>query len=107
MDLRIYYQQLRQIEATVPTDPTFVCSLSTPDGGKAGVISEVSRGVAAQLLLEGRARLASDEEGTAFQTAAREQRERCEREAAVNRIQVTVVPDMGRGALSKDGSRKG
>jgi hypothetical protein len=93
MDLRIYYQQLRQLEATVPSDPALVCSLATPDGGKAGVISEVSRGVAAQLLLQGRARLASAEEGAAHRASAQEKLERYERESAVKRIQVTVVPE--------------
>jgi hypothetical protein len=96
MDLKIYYQQLRQVESTIPTDPALVCSLATSDGGKAGVITEVRREVAAQLLLQGRARLASDEETVVFRADAREKLERHERQAAVSRIQVTVVPDLKR-----------
>ena len=106
MDLRIYYQQLRQVEATVPTDPVLVCSLATSDGGKAGVISEVRRGVAAQLLLQGRARLASDDESVEFRADGLARLERAERDSAVKRIQVTVVPDEFRDARGKGESRR-
>ena len=62
MDLRVYFQKLRSIEANIPTSYVVVVSQETPDGGRAGVQTEVRREMAARLVIEGRARLASEEE---------------------------------------------
>jgi hypothetical protein len=62
MDLRVYFQKLRSFEASIPTPYVVVVSQETPDGGRAGVKTEVRREMAAQLVIEGRARLASEEE---------------------------------------------
>ena len=37
MDLRVYYQKIRKIEAELPEPFVVVVSRETPDGGKAGV----------------------------------------------------------------------
>ncbi len=66
MDVRIYFQKVRQIEAAITTPHTVVMSLETPDGGKAGVTTEVTRIMAARLVAENKARLATDEEINAF-----------------------------------------
>lgn len=62
MDVRIYFQKVRQIEAEISTPHTVVMSLETPDGGKAGTMTEVSRHIAARLVTENKARLATEEE---------------------------------------------
>ena len=62
MDLRQYYRTIREVEATIPDAFPLVASLATEDGGRAGVISEVSRYQAARTIVEGRVRLASEQE---------------------------------------------
>ncbi len=66
MDVRIYFQKVRQIEASIIKPHTVVMSLETPDGGKAGVMTEVSRMTAARLVAENKARLATEEESHEF-----------------------------------------
>lgn len=66
MDLRVYYKNVRDLEATIPGEFAVIVSLNTPDGGKAGLTSEVPRYAAAKLVVENRARLASEEEGKAY-----------------------------------------
>jgi hypothetical protein len=66
MDVRIYFQKVRQIEAMILKPDAVVMSLETPDGGKAGVMTEVSRTMAARLVAENKARLTTEEESNAF-----------------------------------------
>jgi hypothetical protein len=57
MDLRVYYQKLRKLEAEI-TDPFVeIVSRETPDGGKPGVKTTVSRSLAARMIVEERADL--------------------------------------------------
>jgi hypothetical protein len=91
MDLRVYYQRLRQLEASITEPHVVVVSLGTPDGGSAGVLTEVPRTLAAKLVVEGGARLASEDETSAFRAEAIEAQRRAEESAAAGRIQVTVV----------------
>jgi hypothetical protein len=57
MDLRAFYQRIRQVESEIREPFVQVVSKATPDGGKAGVKTDVSRRVAARLLVEGKAEL--------------------------------------------------
>ena len=93
MDLRNYYQQLRQAETNIPDEFVIIVSNVTPDGGKAGMRIEVAREVAARLIVEGRARLATAEEGESYRAELRELKQRAEEEAAAARVQVTVISD--------------
>ena len=62
MDLRVYYQRIRDMQQTIGDSFAVVVSRETPDGGKPGVKSEVPRDLAARMIVDGRARLASEEE---------------------------------------------
>jgi hypothetical protein len=93
MDLRIYYQKLRQIEAGLAEGDAVMVSLETPDGGKAGVKTEVPRPTAATLIVENRARLASEEEVAAYRTEAVEAKRLADQAAAANRLQFTVLSE--------------
>ncbi len=93
MDLREYYQQLRETAASITDAHVVVVSKKTPDGGKAGVSTEVARAIAAKLVVEGRARLASTEESEAYRSDVRSARERAEQIAAAGRVQVSVISD--------------
>ncbi len=93
MDLRAYYLQLRETEASIAEAHVVVVSSKTPDGGKAGVYTEVPRATAAKLLVEGRARLASTEETEGYRNDVRTARERAQQLAAASRVQVSVISD--------------
>ena len=56
MDLKLYYQKIRDLERDLKADYAVVVSLETPDGGKAGVRTEVPARTAAKMIVEGRAR---------------------------------------------------
>ena len=58
----------------------------------AGVRTEAQRPIAARLIAEGRARLATADEKSAFKEDQRAARERFEEEQAVRRMEVVVVP---------------
>jgi hypothetical protein len=59
MDLKVYYRKIRIVEAEIADADVVMISLETPDGGRAGVATEVRRRLAAKLVVEGKARLAS------------------------------------------------
>jgi len=67
MDLRVYYQKIRKLEAEIPDPFVVIVSRETPDGGKAGIKTDVPRSLAARLIVEGRADIASPEEAAQFQ----------------------------------------
>ena len=62
MDLRQFYQKIKVFEEGIKSDEVIVVSHETPDGGKAGVISEVKRSLAARMLAEAKVRLATEDE---------------------------------------------
>ncbi|MGA2598956.1 MAG: hypothetical protein ABSH09_18430 [Bryobacteraceae bacterium] len=70
MDLRAFFQKIRTIAATIPGKDTVVASLETTDGGRAGELVEVARDVAAKLIAQGKARLASSDEAAQLKAAA-------------------------------------
>jgi hypothetical protein len=93
MDLKAYYQKLRTVEGSLKEPEVTVVSLATPDGGKAGVLTEAPRAIAAKMIVEGSARLAADEETEKFRAQAAETRRVAEQAAVASRIQVTVVSE--------------
>jgi hypothetical protein len=62
VDLKAYFKKIKEAAKTLSGDYQLVVSLTTPDGGKAGVITEVATAVASRLLVEAKARKATDEE---------------------------------------------
>ena len=91
MDLRRYYDKVREVEKRLP-EPCVVVSLETRDGGKAGVRTEMPQRLAAQMIVSGTARAATAEEAHAFQDANLEAKRAADQLAAANRMQVTVIP---------------
>ncbi len=104
MDMRIYYTKIHNIEQSLPDDWTIVISLETTEGGKPGVVSEVTRRTAAKLIVDGRARAATEDEAKAFRESLIEAKRVKDEAAAASRIQVTLVPTADLQAL-KIGSR--
>jgi hypothetical protein len=92
MDVRTYYKKVREAEATVKGKDAVLVSHATPEGGKAGVRTEAPREIAAKLIAEGRARLATKSEVETYRQGLREARERHQQEEAARRVQVVVLP---------------
>lgn len=93
MDLRMFYQKLRKLEQEIADPHVVVVSHETPDGGKAGQKTEVSRASAARLILEGRARLASAEETAEYHRAIEQALKDAEQREMSSRVQLNVISD--------------
>lgn len=91
MDLRAYYQKIREIEARIEEAFAIVVSLETGDGGKAGVATEVSRATAAKMVVEGMVRMASEAEAAEFLTQKTEAVRVAVQEAAAGQVHLSVV----------------
>lgn len=106
MDIRVYFHKIRETERGIADPYTVVVSLETPEGGKAGRCTEVGRATAAQLIVEGKARLASDDEKASFYKDAKAALVAAEEERMAGKIQLTVVSDQA-GRLVKPRPEKG
>lgn len=91
MDVRLYFQKVRLAEAELKEPFVIVVSLDTPDGGKAGALTEVTRSAAARLIVDGKARAASVEEAEDFRREVREQKLAADAAEAANKVHVTLV----------------
>jgi hypothetical protein len=69
MDLRAYYQKVRKIESEISEPEVVIVSRETPDGGKPGIKTDVPRGLAARLIAEDKADLATQEVSAQFRSA--------------------------------------
>ena len=92
MDLRQYYKKLHELEANMPEAHVLVVSLDSGDGGNAGVITEVARRNACQLILDGRARRAEPKEDEEFRLDATLKRDEFQRSKTASRMQFQMVP---------------
>ena len=106
MDLQIYYRKIREIEQNLSDPSVVVVSQDTPDGGREGVRTEVPRRTAAKMIVEGSARLATNEEAIDFQERKAEAKARADQLAAASRMQFTVVSQSDLRKL-KSGTRSG
>ena len=102
MDLRLYYQKIRDMESKITEAFPVVVSNETADGGKPGVLTEVTPGIAAKMLVEGVARLATAEEATAFQAVQAEAKRAADEAAAAAKVQFTVLSTTELNKLKSD-----
>ena len=91
MDLQVYYQKIREVEGKLADEFPLVVSVETQDGGKVGTKTEVPRRLAAKLLVDGQARLATKEEVKSYRDGLAEAKRNADRAAAAARLQVTVL----------------
>lgn len=75
MDVKGYFRKVRDLESAIAERFVVVVSKTTVDGGKEGIVSEVPKFVGCQLVVEGRARIASPEEAEQYRA---DQRAACE-----------------------------
>lgn len=93
MDLKQYFRKMREIESTISEPYPLVISLETPDGGKAGMTTEVSRLNAARMIIEGRAVLANEGEKQAYREQQAAARAAAEKAELAKRVQVAILTD--------------
>lgn len=93
MDLRQYFKKIRDVEAGIPELNTHVISLDTSDGGKAGAITEVKRALAAKLIVEGRAVLATKAEIESYLEQQFLARTAAQRADTARQLQVAIISD--------------
>ena len=93
MDLRVYYQKIRDWEAKIDEEFPVVKSKETADGGKTGTFTEVPRQIAAKLIVDGMAELADSEDLAKFRADQAEAKRIADQLAAAARaMQLTVIP---------------
>ena len=93
MDVKQYYRKIKEVEATLVDTYPIVVSLETSDGGKAGVVSEVARSLAAKLIVEGRAALATAAEKAAHLEHQIRAKEAAAKAELTRRLQVAIIAD--------------
>ncbi|MEJ7606972.1 MAG: hypothetical protein WKF37_12080 [Bryobacteraceae bacterium] len=93
MDIRMYFQKVRELERSLQDPFVVVVSLDTSDGGKAGVTTEVSRFRACQLVVEGKARLATKEETDTHTEEGWQARTAAEQALAATKVQFVTLSD--------------
>lgn len=99
MDLKVYYQKIRDLEQGFQSAYPVVVSLETPDGGTPGVMTEAPPRIAAKMIVEGRARLADPAEAKKFEEQKMEAKRVADHLQASARMQVTVVSESDLRAL--------
>jgi hypothetical protein len=91
MDLTSYYQKIRTTEANIADPYPVIVSLETSEGGKAGVLTEVTRDIAAKMIVEGEASLATSAAATAFRASVAVAKQAADQAAAAARVQFSVL----------------
>ena len=91
MDLKRYYEKIREVEAKIADEFPVVVSREMADGGKEGTHTEVARRLAARMIVEGLARLASATERDAFRALQAEACLLAEQVAAASKVQLAVL----------------
>ena len=93
MDLRAFYRRIRQLESEIAGSHAAIVSNETPDGGVAGQISEVAKEVAARMIVEGKARLATAAEAAEHRAGLERGMEVIRRAEALSRIPARLLTD--------------
>jgi hypothetical protein len=101
MNLREYYEKIREIAQTIDGEFAVVVSNKTNDGGRAGILTEVTRDAAARLVADSKATLASPEQAQEYYAKLRAQHERKAAEEQQKRMALDVFSRGGLEALRK------
>jgi hypothetical protein len=89
--VRQYYQRIRDKEASFKYPYPIVVSVETGDGGKTGVLTEVTAAIAARMVVDGTAIEASEDQATEYRGLQAEERRLAQEAAEAAKVQVAVV----------------
>jgi hypothetical protein len=106
MDLKVYYQKIRGKEAEISEEFPIVVSKETQDGGREGRYAEVTRAVAAKMLTDGTARLATADESKAYREAQASAKKAADDAAEAAKVQFTLVPSSEMAKLTTSKKEK-
>ena len=93
MDLNSYYIKMREQQATIAEEYPVVVSHATSDGGVKGRMTEVTKRIAARLIVEGMARLATAIETSDFHNLKQQAKaavENVAKDAALEATQIAM-----------------
>jgi hypothetical protein len=105
MDLRQYYQKIRDTKAKIADPFPVVESCETPDGGPAGRLTEVTAALAAKLIVEGVAQLAKESDAEAFRESRARAKQAADEAVAASRVQMTFLPVAEWNRIQDSGKR--
>ncbi len=105
MDLKKYYRKIRDLEAVIEDDFPVVKSLATEAGGLGGKLTEATKSVAARMIVDGVAELASDAEATEFRRLAEEAKRREAERRRSEQVQFHVLSESDLKAMLKGGQK--
>ena len=101
MDLSNYFKKVRELESQMPDEHVLVVSKETADGGQEGVMTEVRRRSAAELILNGRARQAKPEEVEEYRLGEASRRDERQQGQELTPARPNNVNPSGRRAVRK------
>jgi hypothetical protein len=93
MDLKQYFKKIKDTEESITEQHPLIVSLETSDGGRAGVVVEVSRREAAKALVEARAVLANDEQKKSYFERETARKKLAEKAELSRRLQIAIISD--------------
>ena len=93
MDVKQYYRKIQEIESSLQDPWPIVVSVETADGGKPGKLTEVSRTIAAKMLVEQRAVLADAEQKRQYFEDLEAAQKAVEKAELAKRLQVAIVSE--------------
>ncbi len=111
MDLKQYFKKIQDSELTITDDYPLIASLETSDGGRAGIVVEVSKREAAKAIVENRAVLANEEQRKAYRQREAQLKKAAEKADLARRLQFAIISDSElkaqKSVLRRDESKEG
>jgi hypothetical protein len=89
--LRAYFQKIRDTAAKYPDKDLVIVSRATGDGGKSGVWTEVPKDVAAMMVVEGTADVATADVAEEYRKTVAAARRQAEEQLAATRVPLSLV----------------
>ncbi|MFN7920743.1 MAG: hypothetical protein U0Q16_11635 [Bryobacteraceae bacterium] len=101
MDLKVYFRQIREMAAEIKKDFVVVASKWNANGAKDGVLTEVSRDLAAKLIVDDKARLADDGETARYYQELQKAADKAQEEDRISKVQFAVLSEADVERLKK------
>lgn len=92
MNVKAYYQKIRELERTLADSFVVIVSHDTPDGGRGGLLTEVPKHLAARMIADERAHLASEDATLQFREKSADAKRTAEELLLADKRQVRPVP---------------
>jgi len=103
MNVKAYYQKIQELERTLSEPFVVIVSHDTSDGGREGLLTEVGRHLAARMIADGRAHLATTEAARQFHQTSAEAKRSAEEALLSNRSHgaPVITPELRRSTRTQ------